>query len=170
MSAQVKGVVEVELRADRFTNPARQVGRELDTMGKKGQTAMTTMSTSSRMATGDLRAMGTAGATAFNQMGAGAASAGLHVKKTAAEINAARTATLGMAGSVAGLAASFVGLETSITNIPKRLKAIDQAEVALARAQDLVDNKTLALQRTQFKLNKARESGKKTAEEINLLE
>ena len=166
----VKGVVELLLKTDRFTAPAKQVGQDMQTMGQKSKTVLTGISTDSRTATGSLQNMGVQGKAAFQGLGASAQTATTQVNATAASMNTAKIATVGMVGSVAGLTASFVGLEASISNIPKRINAITKAEVGLERAQNLLSNKTLALQKTELALTKAREGGKKTAEEIAIIE
>ena len=120
--------------------------------------------------TADLVALGQQGQQSLGQISTGANTASTSVKRTAAEINATRTATLGMAGSIAGLAASFVGLEASISNIPKRINAIKKAEVGLQRAQDLLATQQLTLKRIDAQLEKARKTGKKSTEELALIE
>ncbi|MCV0398555.1 MAG: hypothetical protein K5785_01015 [Nitrosarchaeum sp.] len=145
MSQNLKATAEIELRGDKFTRPAKEAKDAISNLGVQGRQAMQNLETGSNQA-----------ATS--------------VKKTAAEINAARTATLGMAGSVAGLAASFVGLETSISNIPTALNAITKAEVGLKRAQDLLATQQLTLKRIDAQLEEARSTGKKTTAELALLE
>ena len=166
----VKGVAEIELRTNRFTQPAREAGREIKTLGTKSKSTFGEISSSSKLAANDLRAIGTTSQTAFRQMSVSSQAATAQVKANAAQLNAARIQTIGMASGVATMGASFVALETSISNIPKRLNAIEKAEVGLARAQDLVANKNTALKKLELSLTKAREKGKKSAIEISLIE
>ena len=130
---------------DGVSGPARTMGSSMSQLEQKSKQSFGAMTQSAQRAQGQ-------------------------VKRTAAEMNAARTASIGMAGGIAGLGASFVALETTMTNIPKRLKAIEQAEVAMARVQDTVATKNLALKKMEVQLQKAREGGKKTNEEIALIE
>ena len=170
MSADVKGVMEVELRADRFSGPARKVMSDMKNMDRQGQTTMSSLKRSSTEATGALGVLGSQGSASMRRLGASTAATGKQMQASAAQMNMAKTATAGMIGSVAGLGASFVALETSLSSIPKRLNAIEKAETALARVKDLIANKTVRVEKLELQLAKYRESGKKTAEEIAVVE
>ena len=128
------------------------------------------VSAPARQMGGAMNAMGAGAQRSFGSMTEASRRAEVQVKRTAAEMNAAKLSSISMATSIAGLGTSFVALETTMTNIPKRLKAIEGAEVAMARVQDTVATKNLALRKMEVQLKKAREGGKKTAEEIQLIE
>ena len=128
------------------------------------------VSAPARQMGGAMNAMGAGAQRSFGSMTEASRRAEVQVKRTAAEMNAAKLSSISMATSIAGLGTSFVALETTMTNIPKRLKAIEGAEVAMARVQDTVATKNLALRKMEVQLRKAREGGKKTAEEIQLIE
>ena len=169
MSA-ARGVVEIELKADRFTGPARQAQNDFQQLENRGTRSLKSIEQSSRQASSGLQGMGTQGTAAMNNLNAATKRTSASMQQTAASLNASRVATIGMTGSIAGMAASFVSLETSLTNMPKRLNAITKAEVNLARGEDLVANKTLRLKALTIRLEKDRAKGKKTAEEMAVTE
>ena len=123
MSA-VQGEIRINLK-DGVSGPARQINQTLTTMETKSKTAFQGMTQSSQ-------------------------AAGNSVKQTAAQTNASTGASLGMATGIASVGASMVSLETSMTNVPKGLKAIEQAEVAMARVQDTVSSKQLRLKKQEM--------------------
>ena len=128
----VTGEIQINLK-DGVTGPARQINQTLTQMETKSKTAFNGMATSSQ-------------------------AAGTSVQKTAAQMNASTGASLGMATGIASVGASMVSLEASMTNVPKRLKAIEMAEVAMARVQDTVASKQLRLKKQEMALQKARET------------
>ena len=142
--SSVTGEISITLK-DGVTGPAKKINQTLTDMETKSKNAFNSMSNSSKAAGGS-------------------------VQRTAAQMNNSTAANLGMATSVASVGASMVSLEASMTNVPKRLKAIEMAEVAMARVQDTVSSKQVRLKKQEMALTKARESGKKSAEEIAIVE
>ena len=110
------------------------------------------------------------GAGAFRTIGNSAQTAAAQVKMSAGEMNNAKLATVGLMGSVAGLAGSFVTLETSLSNIPKRLNAIAKAESLVETQEVSLQRQNTSLKRLTMQLDKARQDGNKTLEEMEILE
>ena len=220
MSTQTRGIIEIELRADRFTNPAKKavsdfrtletsgstsmknLGRSVDTatqsitsmstrgktgvrevtaalsdMSTQGKTSLTTLTQKMQALDGTakstgmaMRSLGTQGKTALSGLGLQAQSTTARMNNLANATNAARLANVAMISSAAGIAVSMVQLETSLTTMPKRINAMERAETALNRVQDLLATKTLTLERSQIKLDKARAKGTATARELEAME
>lgn len=140
----VRGDVEINLK-DGVSAKSKNINSSLSQIEQKSKSAFNTMATSSQTAATQLKA-------------------------TTVQMNQTRIQSIGLATSIAGMGASFVALETTMTNIPKRLKAIEQAEVSLQRVKDTVAIKTVTLDRLELQLQKARDKGNKTAAEMKILE
>ena len=130
---------------DGVSGPARAMGSSMTQLEQKSTQSFGAMTRAGRQAEGQM-------------------------KRTAAEMNATKLSSISMATSITGLGASFVALETTMSNIPKRLNAISRAEVALKRVQDTIKLKNISLRKQEIALQKARESGKKTVAELAVLE
>lgn len=143
--SSVRGIAELDLKSDKFVQSANQAKQSLSQLGTEGKTSMT-------------------------QLGQGADQAAISVKKTAAELNAAKAATVGLVGSVAGLSTSFVGLYTSVSSLNKGLINIERAEVALQRANDLLATTTATINRLEFQKKQLLEKGEANTEKMALLE
>ena len=115
MSAQMRNAARgMQTDTNNIAQGTRQIGQAATQTGQQGQQG-------------------------FNQLGQAATAAKAPIQQTAVQINNANIATLGLASSVAGIATGFVAWETTLTNIPKRIKAIDQAEVGLETCHKLVE-------------------------------
>ena len=174
---------------------AKKVGQEIKTLGTTGRdnlkkigNSATVMSAQMRNAARGMQTdttsiaqgtrqigqaatqMGSQGQAGFNQIGQAATATQPIIRQTAVEMNNARMATLGMVSSVAGLGTGFVTLETTMTNIPKRLNAIAKAESLVETQQVSLQRQNTSLQRLELQLEKMRTEGKKTAEEVAIQE
>lgn len=144
MSA-VEAKAAIKMDANRFKTEGKNVEQSFDQIKNKGQQAMNGVKGS------------TAGASA-------------EMQKFIAQQNQAKASTIATAASIGGLSASFVGLYTSVSNLNKGLINIQRAEVAVARAHDLIDSKTVSLNRLEQQKQKIQESGIATAEQTALID
>ena len=146
MSAQMRNAARgMQTDTNNIAQGTRQIGQAATEMGQRGQQG-------------------------FQQMGQAATAVQPVIRQTAADINNARTATLGMVSSLAGITTGIVAFETTMTNVPKRLNAIAKAESLVETQQVALARQNTSLQKQTKALTEMRISGKKSAEDIALQE
>ena len=72
MSAKIKGIAEIELKSDRFTQPAAKAKTALTELGTKGKTALQDIGKGADKAKGSLTQLGTKGKQSIEKIGQGA--------------------------------------------------------------------------------------------------
>ena len=149
---------------------AKGASAQVSSSSNVSRTSVSAVGTAAKGTGDQFVAMGAMGRSAFVSVGQSAQATSVQMRALSAEAMAGRTAMYGMMGSVAGLGASFVGLEMSMSNIPKRLNAIAKTESLVETQQVALARQTTALEKQIMSLNKGRESGKKTAQELALME
>jgi len=143
-AGMIEDSIRITLRDD-VSNKARQIGTALTGMESKSRTAFSGMERSADRATQSINRTSTA------------------VRNSGAQM-------LSTVTGIAGVGASFVSLEASMTNIPKRAKAIEMAQVAMARVQDTVAAKNLRLEKLKLRYSKLLAKEKVDNQEIRILE
>ena len=141
-----------------FNNMQSSIQRAAQSTGQLGTNAGT--------ATPKITAMGNAAQQAGGKMNTMGASAG----KAAGTTGRFNAQTIGTAASIGTMGAGLVSLEASMSNYDKAAQKVEKAEQGLQKTRDLMLTSTLGLDRAEIKLTKAKASGKKTAEEIAVLE
>ena len=84
MSAATRGIVEIELKSDRFTGPARQAATDFQNLGTKGTRSLRSIEQSSRQTTTALQNLGSQGQRSMNTLNASAQRTAGSMKATTA--------------------------------------------------------------------------------------
>ncbi|MCY4489982.1 MAG: hypothetical protein OXC46_00790 [Thaumarchaeota archaeon] len=117
-------------------------------------------------ATPKITGMGNAAQQAGSKMNTMGASAG----KAAGSTGRFNAQTVGTAASIGTMGAGLVSLEASMSNYDKAAQKVEKAEQGMQKTRDLLQTNTIGLERAELKYEKALASGKKTEEELSLLE
>ena len=117
-------------------------------------------------ATPKIAGMGNAAQQAGSKMNTMSTSAG----KAAGSTGRFNAQTVGTAASIGTMGAGLVSLEASMSNYDKAAQKVEKAEQGMQKTRDLLQTNTIGLERAELKYTKALASGKKTEEELALLE
>ena len=181
--SSLKGVVEFEIKADRFRSGAQSItqqqqrieasskkmgqsatlaGTKIDQMAKQGSQNLNRLGQSAQQASGSMQRMG----SSSGQAASGMQRMNQSTMQASGSMGRFNAGTIGTAASIGTMGAGLVSLEASMSNYTKAQQKVDKAEQGLAKTRDLVTTTTVGYQRAVLNLDKAQKSGKKTQEEL----
>ena len=187
MSSNVKGTVEIEIKADRFKTGAQtinqqmqkinetskkmaqsatQAGQKIDQMAQKGAASMQKLGHASNQAGAQMSRMG----QASSQAAGGMSRVGQAAQNTGGSMSRLNMGTLSTVQSMGNMATGAITLEASMSSLDKAEQKVQKTTVNLGRAKDLLNMKSLALQSAEMKLEKMMREGKATSEQVALQE
>ena len=169
-AGKVKGVVEIEAKVDRFTQPMDTVKRKLGEVEQKAKTSYQEMGAAADSATNRIAAGSRKASTAVSGLGNASAAATPKIKMTAEAVNNARIATIGATAGFVGMGAGVIGLSASLVNIPKRITDVQKTILDLSKTNLALDRERANAARMEMEIAKAREEGTKSVEELTRME
>ena len=128
-SNKIKGIAEIELKTDRFTQPADKAKRSLDTLGTQGKQSVEKIAQGADRAKQSMTAMASTSRTAMGQVGQAGTRAGQQVAVGASQGTTAMN-QLGIAGTRAGTQISQ-GMVQAATATRQVTVASTQASVSM---------------------------------------
>ena len=155
------------------TQQAAGVLRQSQTaMANFGRAAESAAASTQKMAIQTNNAKGAVGGLAAQtgQASAGMSRMGQTTTQAAQATGRLNAGTIGTAASIGTMGAGLVSLEASMSNYAKAEYKVEKSTLAVQKARDLMQSTTASLMAAQLNYDKAQKAGKKTAEEMAVLE
>ena len=169
-SGKVKGVAEIELKIDKFIQPAENLKRSLDSVEKKAKSTWNSTGAVADLAGNKMSGAGSKSKAAFTGMGNAAQMATPKIQQSAGAISNMNMAMLANVSMSAGMLAGFIGLSASLVNIPKRITDVEKTLLDLSKTTLSLDKERANAKRMEIEIDKARADGTKTVEELTRME
>ena len=129
MSTNIKGIATIELKSDRFTQPADKAKSSIEQLGTRGKQSIEKIATGADRAKQSMSTMASSASTSMSQVGRSATLAGSQVTQSAAR-GAAAYNQLGVSGQRAGSQIS-TGMVQAAAATTQMTAATQQASVSM---------------------------------------
>ena len=160
---------EAQTRTQQAGQAMRQTQTAVTNFGRAAESAA---ASTQKMAIQTNNAKGAVGGLAAQtgQASAGMSRMGASTTQAAQATGRLNAGTIGTAASIGTMGAGLVSLEASMSNYAKAEYRVEKSTLAVQKARDLMQSTTASLMAAQLNYDKAQTAGKKTAEEMAVLE